>query len=62
MKKSECVISVEKDKSDKSVSRVTCDLIRGVQDFDDFALRIDDEGLPVMYFENERKKDEECPF
>ena len=62
MKKSECVISVEKDKSDKSVSRVTCDLIRGVQDFDDFALKIDDEGLPVMYFENERKKDEECPF
>ena len=48
MKKSEAVISVEKEKEDKRTSIVRCDLIRGVADFDDFKIRINDKGLPEI--------------
>lgn len=69
MKKSECVISVEKDPKVKNCSKISCDLIRGVQDFDDFTLEINHDGLPIFYYE-ERKvpkidkmfQDEEVPF
>lgn len=44
-KKSECVISVAKDDSDKYKSKVSCDFMRGVSDFDDFELEIY-EGMP----------------
>jgi len=62
MKKSECVISVERDPNIKRVSRVECDLIRGVGDFDSFNIEINDNGLPVAFFDNNKPKQEECPF
>lgn len=57
LKKSECVISVEKDQAEVSKSNVSCDLIRGAADFNDFSFSINDDGLPIVeksYF-NERE-------
>jgi len=48
IKKAECVITVEKDDSDRLVSHVRCDLIRGAADFDDFSFEINDHGIPVI--------------
>ena len=48
MKKAEAIISVTKDDQDASVSRVECDMIRGVSDFDDFLIKLDTEGMPSV--------------
>lgn len=47
IKKAEVVIGIERDASNKSRSKVTCDNIRGVADFDDFVFEIVDQ-LPVV--------------
>lgn len=46
MKKSECVISVKKSDHDYRRSDVSCDLMRGASDFNDFEFEIDDRALP----------------
>jgi hypothetical protein len=48
MKKAEAVISVDKSETNGTTSVVSCDLIRGVYDFEPFSFQIDDEGLPVI--------------
>lgn len=48
LKKAECVISVTKDAEDNRKSRVSCDLIRGTSDFNDFDIEIDGNGLPKI--------------
>jgi hypothetical protein len=52
IKKSECVIIVEKDETERTKSHVKCDLIRGASDFDDFSFEINDVGLPIIEKEN----------
>ena len=47
MKKAEIIISVTKDKADKMRSVVKCDMSRA-RDFDEFAIRIDDDGVPMF--------------
>jgi hypothetical protein len=46
MKKAELVIAVEKDTHDNNYSNVSCDVIRGVKEFEDFKFYIDDNGFP----------------
>lgn len=48
LKKAEAIISVTKDAGDKSLSKVSCDMIRGVADFNDFEMKINDEGIPEI--------------
>jgi len=48
MKKSECIISVEKVRDNTSASDVKCDMIRGVQDFSPFTIFISEDGLPFL--------------
>jgi hypothetical protein len=48
IKKSEVVIGVEKDPDMKNRSIVSCQNIRGAEDFDDFAFQINDEGKPLI--------------
>lgn len=48
LKKSECIISVTKDPDNSLRSEVSCDLIRGASDFDNFAFVINDNGLPEI--------------
>jgi len=49
IKKSEAVISVKKDPTDRDRSVVSCDNIRGTMDFDDFEFEIDKNNwLPVI--------------
>ena len=52
LKKAECVISVTKDEDEPSKSKVECDFIRGVSEFDKFEFSIDDKGLPIVEFAN----------
>jgi hypothetical protein len=52
LKKAECVISVTKDVDDNLLSEVSCDLIRGVSEFDKFKIKINDNGLPEIEFAN----------
>ena len=47
MKKAEIIISVKKDSEDKDRSMVSCDMSRAI-DFEDFAIRISDDGIPVF--------------
>lgn len=42
IKKAEAVIGVEKDTTDRNRSKVTCDNMRGVADFEDFYFEIED--------------------
>jgi hypothetical protein len=47
IKKAEAVIGVERDADDKTMSKVTCDNMRGAADFEDFYFYIDkDDSLP----------------
>lgn len=46
LKKAEVIISVKKDPDDYSRSTVSCNLIRGTVDFNDFDFVIDHEGIP----------------
>ncbi len=48
MKKAECVISVTKDDTDNLKSKVKCDYMRGTMEFDDFAIVINDKGIPEV--------------
>lgn len=48
LKKAEAIIGVEKDTEDKYKSKIICDMIRGVADFEDFVLEIDDKGIPEI--------------
>ncbi len=48
MKKAECIISVTKDEDDSSRSEIKCDYIRGVMEFDKFAIVIDEKGMPSV--------------
>lgn len=48
MKKAEAVISVNKVEDNEDVSEVSCDLIRGVADFQPFRFNIDGDGFPVV--------------
>lgn len=48
IKKSECVISVTKNVNDSYRSDVSCDLIRGSSDFNDFEFTINDKFLPEI--------------
>jgi hypothetical protein len=47
MKKAEIIISVTKDKDDRDMSIVNCEMSRG-PDFDKFVFRINEEGLPEL--------------
>lgn len=49
LKKAETIISVERDERDKRRSIVKCEMIRGVDSFDDFGFMINDKGLPEIY-------------
>ena len=60
MKKAECIMSVTKDADDNSKSKVECDFIRGISEFDSFNFVINDEGLPFVEFSN--KIQPEDPF
>lgn len=53
IKKAECVISVTKDVNNSYVSEVSCDLIRGTADFEDFKFEIDENYLPRVIKNNE---------
>ena len=48
MKKAECIMSVTKDSSDSSKSEISCDYIRGAQEFDKFIIAIDENGMPSI--------------
>ena len=48
LKKAEAIISVTKDDVDSYKSKIKCDMIRGVSDFSDFDLEIDEKGLPKI--------------
>lgn len=48
MKKAELVMAVEKDPEENNCSMVSCDVIRGVEDFKDFHFEIDEQGFPVI--------------
>lgn len=48
LKKAEAIISVTKDELDAYKSKVKCDMIRGVSDFNDFDIEIDSDGLPKI--------------
>jgi hypothetical protein len=58
MKKSEAVISVAKSENDSRRSEVSCYMIRGAADFNDFEMEVDyDTGLPhVVSIDNMIKK------
>ncbi len=68
-KKAECVMSVAKDEHDNTISEVSCDYIRGAMEFDKFKFRINENGIPVVQFNNSVQRpnplpleEEECPF
>ncbi len=48
LKKAEVIISVKKDSEDFRRSHVSCNLIRGTADFDDFSFIVNEEGLPEV--------------
>ncbi len=48
MKKAEVVISIDKSENNNATSVVSCDLIRGVYDFEPFTFTVDGDGLPVI--------------
>jgi hypothetical protein len=60
MKKSECIMSVTKDVDDNTKSKVECDFIRGISEFDSFNFFINNDGLPSVEFAN--KIQPEDPF
>ena len=49
LKKAEAIISVAKKEGDASKSIVSCDNIRGVSDFNDFDIEINNNGIPEIY-------------
>ena len=61
-KKSECVISVDKDEDDSNISHVRPSMSRS-KDFDEFSIRIDSSGLPRVMSDDDYpsyiKKDSE---
>lgn len=68
-KKAECVMSVAKDEYDNTISEVSCDYIRGAMEFDKFKFMINENGIPVVQFNNSVQRlnplpleEEECPF
>jgi hypothetical protein len=50
MKKSESIISITKDAEFSNKSQVNCDMIRGVQDFNEFSFEISENGLPYIIY------------
>jgi len=48
LKKAEAIIPVTKDIDNSCKSTIECDMIRGVADFADFELEIQDNGLPII--------------
>jgi len=48
MKRCECITSVTKDPDVLYKSTVNCDMIRGVQDFNEFSFEINENGLPII--------------
>ena len=56
MKKAELIMAIEKDANNKKYSKVSCELIRGVEDFPDFNFYIDENGMPII--DNSYKNDE----
>ena len=48
LKKAETIISVKKDAQDFRRSHVSCNLIRGTADFNDFSFIINEEGIPEV--------------
>ena len=52
IKKAEVVIGVEKDNVNKYKSNVTCQNIRGAQDFEDFSFYINEDGIPKIDWES----------
>lgn len=48
LKKAEAIISATKDENDSYISKIKCDMIRGVSDFNDFELKINDKGIPEI--------------
>ena len=48
LKKSEVIISVTKDVSEPMISKVSCDMIRGTSDFNDFNIEIQENGIPII--------------
>ena len=48
MKKAELIMSVEKLADNSSYSKVSCEMIRGVSDFNDFYFYVDEKGFPVI--------------
>lgn len=71
MKKAELLISVTKNKNNKAISDICCDLSRGV-DFEPFAMSVNSDGLPEICdteepiktksFYDTDEKEEESPF
>jgi hypothetical protein len=61
-------MSVAKDEYDNTISEVSCDYIRGAMEFDKFKFRINENGIPVVQFNNSVQRqnplplEEECPF
>lgn len=49
LKKAETIIVVEKDETIKKRSIVKCDMIRGVDSFEQFGFEINDNGLPELF-------------
>lgn len=58
IKKAEIIISIQQDKTIKSMSNVSCEHVRGTMDFEDFLIDIQD-GLPVIVDKSEVKSKEE---
>ncbi len=48
MKKAELIMAIEKDGNNKKYSKVTCEMIRGVEEFPDFCFYINENSLPVI--------------
>jgi len=54
-KKAETIIEVTKDNESYSRSHVSCNMIRGAADFDDFIFEINEHGLPVVLTDLEKQ-------
>jgi hypothetical protein len=59
MKKAETIIAVTKDEEMYSRSHISCNMIRGAADFNDFTIEVDERGLPRVLSDVEQKKVEQ---
>lgn len=62
MKKCECIISVTKDADEPNRSTVNCDMIRGVQDFNEFDIEITENGLPYVVNSKFNRPTNDAPY